>query len=266
LNAVRIIAPTLVAITLAALAPPAAARILKTNRPSQYRELQLTIGSGFEYEGDSDEKQYDLPLLVEYGVTQALTVAIEPDYTLIHRTGAASIRGWGDLETSAVYEFVRERRRRPSLSAEILVKWPTATSDSLTTGETDYSVGGIISKELIHFDIDSEWLYTFVGDPPATDLGNASEISLAVAWHMTRSIDLEAEGVTSSGGGFRGSQSSNLSHLPSDIAAEGRQYEGTLGLSERFGQHFKLEEGVVLQSDGSWQAVAAWEWNFGEGD
>jgi hypothetical protein len=266
LNALRIIAPALVVITLAGIAPPAAARILKTTRPSQYRELQLTVGSGFEYEGDSEEKQYDFPFVVEYGVTKALTLSVEPDYSAIHRTDAASFHGWGDLETTAVYEFVGERRNRPSLSAEILVKWPTATSDSLTTGETDYSAGGIISKEFIHFDVDSEWLYTFVGDPPGIQLDNASEISLAAAWHMTRSIDLEAEGVTSSGGGFRGTGQSNLSHLPSDITSEGRQYEGTLGLSARFGAHFKLEGGGVLKSDGSWQAVTAWEWNFGEGD
>ncbi len=262
----RIIAPALVVVALTLGAPAADAKILKTTQASQYREFHLTIGSGFEYEGDSEEKQYDLPFLVEYGVTEALTVTIEPDYALIDPAGAASIRGWGDLETSLVYEFVSERRSRPALSAEVLVKWPTATSDSLTTGENDYSVGGIISKEFIHFDVDSEWLYTFVGDPAGIDLSNSSEISLAAAWHMSRRIDLEAEGVTSSGGGFRGSGQSNLSRLPSDIAAEGRQYETTVGLSERFGAHFKLEEGVIYKSDGAWQFVAAWEWNFGEGD
>jgi hypothetical protein len=176
----------LAATVLAGAATPAAAKILKTKQASQYREFQLTIGSGFEYEGDSEEKQYDLPFLVEYGVTKALTVTVEPDYTFLDKAGAASIRGFGDLETSLVYEFVGERRSRPSLAAEVLVKWPTASSDSLTTGETDYSVGGIISKEFIHFDVDSEWLYTFVGDPPGVDLSNSSEISLAAAWHMTR--------------------------------------------------------------------------------
>jgi hypothetical protein len=260
----RHIIPVVVALALGA--PPAHAKILKTKQASQYREFQLIIGSGFEYEGDSEEKQYDFPFLVEYGVTDALTVTVEPDYTVIQPAGTVSIRGWGDLETSAVFEFVSERRSRPSLSAEVLVKWPTATSDSLSTGEIDYSVGGIISKEFVRFDVDSEWLYTFVGDPSAIDLANSSEISLAAAWHMTRSIDVEVEGVTSSGGGFRGSGQSNLSRLPSDIAAEGRQYEATLGLSERFGAHFKLEAGVIYKSDGAWQFVAAWEWNFGEGD
>jgi len=266
LEAHRIIAPLLVAAVLVGAAAPARAKILKTRQASQYREFQLTVGSGFEYEGDSEEKQYGFPFLIEYGVTSALTVTAEPDYTVIDKAGAAQIRGFGDLETSLVYELVSERRSRPSLSAEALVKWPTASSDSLTTGERDYSVGGIISKEFIHFDVDSEWLYTFVGDPPGIDLTNSSEISLAVAWHATRSSDIEAEGVTSSGGGFRGSGRSNLSHLPSDVSQEGRQYEGTLGLSQRFGAHFKLEAGYVYKSDGSWQVVSAWEWNFGEGD
>jgi hypothetical protein len=265
----RIAFSILVLAGIAGDSSPALAKILKTRRPTQYNqyhELALTIGSGFEYEGDEEEKQYDFPFLIEYGVSDALTLAIEPDYVVIKPAGPGSISGLGDLETSVVFEFVSERRSRPALSAEVLVKWPTATSDSLTTGETDYSVGGIVSKEFVHFELDSEALYTFVGDPAGVDLENALEISLAGAWHASRSMDVEIEAVTSSGGGFRGSGSSNLSHLPKDTGQEERESEVTLGVSQRLGMHLKLEAGSVFKSDGAWQLVAAWEWNFGEGD
>ena len=255
---------TLATALLLCAATPAPAKILKTKKASEYRELKLTIGSGFEYQGDSEQKQYDFPGLLEYGATKALTLTVEPNYVAIHSAAFGSTKGFGDLETSAVYEVVSERRSRPSLSAEALVKWPTATSDSLTTGETDYSIGGIISKEFVHLDLDSEWLYTFVGDPSGINLDNSSEISLASDVHLTRTIDLEMEGVTTSGGGFHGT-GTNLSKLPADVGGSGREYESTIGLSKILFSHLKLEGGVVYKSDGSWQFVSAWEWNF-EGD
>ena len=260
----RIISAGLVLMVLGA-ASPAAAKILKTKRQTQneYKEFPLTVGSGFEYEGDSEEKTYDFPFLLEYIAFQRLTLTVEPDYVVIHSADSGSLKGFGDLETSAVYEFVTERRSRPSLAAEALVKWP-ASNDSLTTGELDYSVGGVISKEFVHFDLDSEWLYTFVGDPPGVDLSNASEISLAGTWHLTRSVDVETEVVTSSGGGFHG-QGTNISKLPSAAVGSGeREWESTVGLSELLFRHLRLEEGAVYKSDGSWQFVSAWEWNFGE--
>jgi hypothetical protein len=87
---------------------------------------------------------------------------------------------------------------------------------------------------------------------------------LAGTWHLTRTIDVEAEAVTSSGGGFHGT-GTNISKLPSNAVGSGeREWESTLGLSELFFQHLRLEEGVVYKNDGSWQFVSAWEWNFGE--
>src|SRR5712671_890365 len=135
-----------VVVTVLGAASEAPAKILKTKRQTQnqYKEFPLTIGSGFEYEGDSEEKTYDFPFLVEYIAFERLTLTVEPDYVVIHSADSGSLSGFGDLETSVVYEFVSERRSRPSLAAEALVKWP-ARNDSLTTGEIDYSVGGIIS-------------------------------------------------------------------------------------------------------------------------
>jgi hypothetical protein len=265
MNRTRCIVSTVLVLTVLATADPAPAKILKTKRQTQneYKEFPLTIGSGFEYEGDSEEKTYDFPFLLEYIAFDRLTLTVEPDYVVIKRAEEPKTKGFGDLETSAVFELVTERRSRPSLAAEALVKWP-ASNDSLTTGEIDYSVGGVISKEFVHFDLDSEWLYTFVGDPQGVDLSNSSEISLAATWHLTRAVDVEAEAVTSSGGGFHGT-GTNISKLPSSEVGSGeREWESTLGLSELLFAHLRLEEGAVYKSDGTWQFVSAWEWNFGE--
>ncbi len=259
------------ALVASAHAVPALAKIRKTRESGQYREyreLPLTIGSGFEYQSDEDGREMGFPFLIEYGVTGALTLALEPDFLVIEPADRGAIRGFGELETSVVCELVHERRNRPAFAAELLIKWPTASSDSIGTGEMDYSVGAIVSKEFVHFSLDLETMYTFVGSPPGVTLDDALEISLASDIHLGRRFDLELEVVTSSGGGIRGRVSAiGGPVLPSDIAdAGGNQTEVTAGLAERFGPHLKLEQGVLFDSDGSWQLLVAWEWDFSEGE
>lgn len=260
------------AMALLALAQlPASAKIRKTRESGQYREyreLPLTIGSGIEYETDEEGSEYGFPFLVEYGLTDVITLAVEPDFVVVDPVDRPVAHGFGELETSVVYEYVRERRNRPALCAELLVKWPTATHDSLGTGEIDYSLGAIASKEFVRFNVDFEVLYTFVGSPPGIQLDDALEISLAGDVHLSNIIDLELEVVTSSGGGIR-SRVSAISGpvLPSDVQdAGGQETEGTIGIAEKLTSHLKLEQGVLFASDGSWQLLAAWEWDFSEGE
>jgi hypothetical protein len=273
--AVRMVAAfLLVAAGLLAAAEPTSASILKTRRkraqqPGTYRELALTIGSGFEFESDSEQSEYGYPFLVEYGFTEALKVTIEPNYASLQPKKGPWISGLGELETSLSWEFVTERRNRPALAAEGLVKWPTAAHAALGTGKTDYSVGVIVSKEFVNVDFDFDGVYTFVGKPPGLHFHNTAEASFAAEWHLSPVVDLEGEILanTGSGGGFRGRPGS-IGGLAGGTAASesnGAEAEGTLGLAEHLNDHLKLEEGGVLKSDGSWQAVFAWEWDFGEG-
>jgi len=267
----RIAFALLLACALGAHANPAWSKIRKTRETGQYRdyhEFPLTIGSGIEYETDEEGSEYGFPFLIEYGLTDAMTLAVEPDFVVVDPVDRPVAHGFGELETSVVYEYVSERRNRPALSAELLVKWPTATHDSLGTGEIDYSLGGIASKEFVGFNIDFEVLYTFVGSPPGIQLDDALEISLASDIHLGRIVDLELEVVTSSGGGIRSRVSAiGGPVLPSDIEdAGGNQTEGTIGIAELITAHLKLEQGVLFASDGSWQLLAAWEWDFSGGE
>jgi transposase len=45
--------------------------------------------------------------------------------------------------------------------------------------------------------------------------------------------------------------------------ASGNGTEGTLGFAWHANRYLKFEQGVVYNSDRSWQWVAAWEWSFG---
>jgi hypothetical protein len=261
-------ASIMVTAIMAAAAAPAAAKILKTRRPGQYKELTLTVGSGFEYETDGEESESGFPFLVEYGFTKMLKLSVEPAYIRVHRKDGGKVRGPGDLETTLTCEFPTERRYRPGLALEGVVKWPTARRGDLGTGEADYSLGAIVSKEFVRFDLDLNAIYTFVGSPPGVHLKNAVEASLAAEWHLTPVFDIESEVVTAAGAGGRFRGTPGGLHGFGNIGGpeQGQsESEATLGLAEHLGESLKLEEGMILKSDGSWQTVVGWEFDFGGG-
>ena len=265
----RALVAWLLAVAAALLAAvPASAKILKTRRPDEYKELALTVGSGFEYETDGEESEYGFPFLMEYGLTSMLKVSVEPSYILIRKKNGGRIKGPGDLETTLTCEFPTERRYRPGLALATTVKWPTARRGDLGTGKADYSFGAIVSKEFVGFDLDLNGTYTFVGKPPGVDLQNTFEVSLAGEWHLTPTLDLEGEVVTAAGtrGRFRGRPGSLGSFGNIGGPEQGQsESEGTLAFAEFLTKRLKLEEGAILKSGGSWQFVVAWEFDFGEG-
>ena len=249
---------------LLAFATPVSGRILKTRKSSQSQALDLTVGSGAEYENDGETMELGFPFLVDWGFARRFKLTIEPQYTVINSSVDPSVNGLGDLETSFTWDFVTERRYRPLFSAVALVKWPTANSD-IGTGETDYSLGGIISKDFgNNCDLEFNVAYTWVGSPPDEPLKNSLEFSLATEWQMTARLALEAEIATASGG-VRG-QAGTIGGVGSGTGGgSGRETEATIGLAENITHRVKVEEGVVVKADGGWQVVFAWEFDFGEG-
>jgi hypothetical protein len=248
-----------------ALAQPAAARLLRTG-PTPLENwnplVALTIGSSVEYERGSDQPQYEFPFFVEYSLTPALKATIEP--TVVHllpeKGSGRSVTGTGDMETALDYEFLRERRYRPALTAEGIVRWPTATKPDLGDPGRDYSIGLIASKDLVFVEFDLRLLYTFLADQKSQ---NAFELSLGGQWHLNYLVDLEAEVAHSFGGGMASASlispgSGGVINLTgADLT------EGTVGLAWHINKRLKLEHGAVFTSDGTWRLVLAWEFSFG---
>lgn len=248
-------------------ASPISARILKT-RPSASSTWApwsaIVIGSGLEFQTDNNQSEYDFPLLLEYNFTERLRLSLEPNFVYLaaRSRDERTVGGLGDLETSVEYEFLRERRYRPALSAQGLIRWPTAIDPDLGNPGHDYSLGLIASKDLVYFDLDLNLLYTFVSD---TTQENSLQIALAAEWPLNHRFDIIAEVVTTiGGGGVRGPFGT-----PSgpDFLTEGNgtqnETEGTLGLAWHANKYLKFEQGVTRASDRSWQFVVAWEWSFG---
>lgn len=239
------------------------ARILRIRQtPSERWDpwMPITVGSSIEFERDKEQSQYEFPTFLEYNFTQTLKLAVESNVVHISPKveDKRSVTGIGDLETSLEYEFVRERRYRPALTAEGLIRWPTASDPDIGDPGIDYSLGLIASKDLVFVDLDLRALYTFVSDREEQD---SFEISLAAQWRLNRSFDIEAEVAHSFGtGGIRGQPGSisggELGRTAVDLT------EGTVGVAWHVTKRIKIEQGAVFRSDGTWQVVFAWEFSF----
>lgn len=243
------------------------ARILKTRSTASSTFSPwspILVGSGLEFQTNSQESEYDYPLLLEYNFTEKLKLSIEPNFVqiLAKARDARSIGGLGDLETSLEYEFLRERRYRPALSAQGLIKWPSATDPDLGTPGRDYSLGLIASKDFVYFNIDLNLLYTLVEDPAQRD---NVQIAVAVEYPLNRRFDVIAELVTTIGSGAIRGRPGSITGVGGMIEGAGtrNETEGTLGIAWHASKQLKLEQGVIYKSDRSWQFVVAWEFSFG---
>lgn len=257
----------LAAIGTILVAQPVGARILKTRKtPSSTWSpwSSLVIGSGLEFQTNSQETDYDYPFLLEYNFTEQLKLSLEPNFVSIAAKAkdARTVSGVGDLETTVEYEFLRERRYRPALGVEGVIKWPTASDPDLGTPGHDYSLGLIASKDFVYFDVDLNVLYTSVGGPAQQD---NLQIALAAEWPLNHRFDLIAEVVTTIGsGGVRGQPGSIVGlGRAQEGRGVGNESEGTLGFAWHANKYLKFEQGVIYKSDHSWQFVVAWEWSFG---
>jgi hypothetical protein len=201
----------------------------------------FTLGSGLEFESDDVRAQYDSPLVLEYNPTRRTKFTFESAVTHIRGKAAdvSSVTGLDDIETGVEHEFVRERRYRPSFTAIGLIKWPTATKSDIGTPGTDYAVGLIASKDLVHFDLDLNLLCTFAGDPEGQD---ALEVSLAASYPLSHKVELLAE----------------VRHT-SDTG----DTETTVGLAWKPTLFLSFEQGFLRRSDGGWQALFAVSYAFG---
>ena len=240
------------------------AKIVKTkSAPKASREL--VVGSRIE----SESSEFVAPLLVEWSPTKRLQVSMEAAYTRVQLDAGGWVSGLQDLEASAVYELLPERRQRTSLALELDLKLPTSSNRELGTGKADYGIGAVLTKEFVHYELEASAVYTFVGSPRGQSLPNVYELSVAGEWHATPRLDFLAE-LVASGGGNLGGHARNgfgLGGVQSAVAERGgTEVEATLGIAEHVTRHLKLEQGASFKSDGTLLAIVGWEYDFGAGN
>ncbi len=145
-----------------------------------------------------------------------------------------------------------------------MIKWPTATRDEFGTGRIDYSLGLVVGKSFAHFDLDGNIFYTIVGNSSLNDFRNTIEAGLNMELPLSEIFDLVGEVHAINAAGRTHGQSSTISGISNRDAES--EISFTIGVAESITDAFRLEQGLTLQLDGSWQAIVAWELTLGESD
>ena len=212
----------------------------------------FVLGSGVEYQTDSEKTEWGFPILIEYNFTERFKLTVEPKFGSIvsKNPDVRSVSGFGDLDTTLEYEFLRERRWRPALSVEGGIRWPTASDPDLGDIGRDYTIGLIASKDMVFVERDLNVRYSFIADRQRKD---TIEVSLAAEWHVNRYFDVITEVANVS----------RLGTLRGEGIGDRHETEATVGLAWHISKTLKIEQGIVFKEHGVWEAVMAWEWSPG---
>lgn len=143
-----------------------------------------------------------MPYLIIKGANNVLGDSDEEvDDNTSGATGRSTRKGFGDVTLSARYRIPASSLNGFELDLMSRVKLPTASKrKGLTTGETDFTVGGELSRELGSVEPFASLQYRLNGDPPgrdyrntiatsvgaSTSLGNKSRASLSYDYSQSR--------------------------------------------------------------------------------
>lgn len=188
----------MIGLLLVALLYPALAHAglpLETESARFLKEGQLQFESTVEHQHSKEGTETDVPVEVEYGVTDWLQFLVEPVlYTNISPKGGPAANGVGDLELTLFVQLYNETPYVPALALAGEVKVPTASNLQIGTGETDYSPYLVASKRFNNLDLSANLGYDILGSPKGTTLHNiifyaaSAEYTLDEKWQLVAEI------------------------------------------------------------------------------
>ena len=206
---------------------------------------ELVVGASYEFQTSSQGTEHAVPLALEYGFTKRLAVLVEPVlYTAIRPAAGRAATGIGDLEATVQLLVVDETAYLPAVALAAELKFPTARNRAIGTGRTDFTPYLIASKRFGRFDAHANLGYSFVGQPSGLVVQNTVNLAFAVENHLTRTIDVMAEvlSTTASLSGGEGTVDPNAPELA------GAEQVGMLGIRVRRGSRTWLSLGVTYDN------------------
>ena len=226
----------------------------ETARPLKAGVFELQ--TSFEYQTSSDGTERAAPLGFEYGITNRVSLLVEPVlYTSIRPKVGRSATGLGDLEATLSYLVVNERRKLPAMEIAGEIKAPTARNAIIGTGKTDFAAYLFASKRYGKFDTHANIGYTFVGKPAGSQLDNIINVAFAGEYFLNPRVDLVAEFLanTSSGTGEQNVLGNLNLATPEAAAGElvgmvGFRYHFRPDVALAFGVNYDNNHAVLIRS------------------
>jgi len=155
-----------------------------------------------EYAKDDKDKETSLTFTLTYGVSEKCDIVLEIPYLWLDPEEEASVDGVGDIEIGPEYCLFEGSDSLPAASLGLTIKTATGDEDEgLGSGEIDYGLKAIFSKELIGAAFDLELAYTLVGGEGEDDVFSYELVS---EYPLNDSFSLAGEisGETAFEGGF----------------------------------------------------------------
>ena len=223
----------------------AAQQPLETETARLPHRHALLVSGTYEFQTSPQGTEHDVPLALEYGVTDRLALLVEPVlFTAIRPEISPNATGVGDLEATLQFLARDERGALPALAIAVEEKLPFAANRQIGTGRADFTPYLIASKRLGRFDVHANLGYSFMGRPAGLAVQNTLNLALAVEHHATTHVDVLAEVLSTTAAALDGGGESSL-NAP-EIA--GAEQVGMVGVRYRRGPFTWLSLGITYDN------------------
>jgi hypothetical protein len=240
------------------------AQVLETEESKPLAPGVVHVGAGLEFQTSKEGTETALPLAWEYGLTNRMTLLVEPVcFTGIRPNIGARATGLGDLEVTLFYQLMSERSVVPAITISGEIKVPTARNNLIGTGKTDLTPYLIVSKRTGRFFTSVNLSYTFLGKPRGVAVSNLFNYALGTICTASPKSILFAEvyGNTSALGGGEAPEGTTASANTAELA--GGETVGALGYGYYVRRNMLLSLGVSYDNNQAVLFRPGIEWGFG---
>ncbi len=170
-----------------------AARPLSTDDAGTVEKGHIEIESGFEYVKQTN-KENNLSLALKYGLIKNFHLGVEIPYNFIDSSENADVDGMGDFIFSGKCNLLDLTEDLPALALCCNIKTKTGNKDKdLGSGEVDYTLTGIMTREIRKFTTHVNFGYTIVGEPEGEKLDDIFSYGLAIEYPINEKLNIAGE-------------------------------------------------------------------------
>lgn len=235
---------------------------LETETARPLKKGVAEIQTTFEYQISKEGKELAVPFAFEYGITDRLTILVEPVfYTSIRPKVGQRATSVGDLEITLSYLVAKETKRLPAFAIAGEVKLPTTKNQFISTGKTDFAAYIYASKRFGKFDTHANIGYTFVGKPRNFTASNTLNFAFATEYFATKRLTLLGEVLVNGIGRKEVVVVPGVLVIISPEAAGG-ELVGTLGFRYKIKPNLSFSLGVSRDNSGATLFRPGFTYNF----
>jgi len=154
----------------------------------------LTVDVASQLGKEPDAKAWDVETGIQYQATDRLQLLVESlVFAKVMPDVGENVSGLGDTDLTASFLAVYPDGPLPAVVPAAKVKLPTAGSDEIGTGETDYSVLLILEKEYGELAVNVETEYVWVGSPADEPLDDQFLYTFTLEYGVSDLLSVYAE-------------------------------------------------------------------------